>query len=57
MTGGKPENFLAAAGLSDAVDAAVALLAESGDRILTSDPSDLRTLCEAAGSRVLVVRC
>jgi hypothetical protein len=39
------------------IDATVALLAESGDRILTSDPGDLRTLCEAAGNRVLVVRC
>jgi hypothetical protein len=45
------------AGLSDAIDASVALLAETGDRVLTSDPGDLRMLCEAAGNRVMVVRC
>lgn len=48
---------LAKAGLSDAIDASVALLAETGDRVLTSDPGDLRMLCEAAGNRVVVVRC
>ena len=55
--GRKAGELLAAAGLSDAIDATVALLAASGDRILTSDPGDLRTLCEAAGTRVQVVRC
>ena len=55
--GRKAGELLAAAGLSDAIDATVALLAESGDRILTSDPGDLHTLCEAAGNRVLVLRC
>jgi len=30
---------------------------DSKGRILTSDPGDLRTLCEAAGNRVQVVRC
>jgi hypothetical protein len=37
--------------------ASVTLLAETGDRVLTSDPGDLRTLCEAAENRVKVVRC
>jgi len=55
--GRKAGELLAAAGLSDAIDATVALLAESGDRILTSDPGDLRTLCQATGNRVGVVRC
>jgi len=55
--GRKAGELLEAAGLSDAIDASVALLAESGDRVLTSDPGDLRTLCEAAGNRVVVVRC
>jgi DNA-binding transcriptional MocR family regulator len=55
--GRKAGELLAVAGLSDAIDATVALLAESGDRILTSDPGDLRTLCEAAGNTVRVVRC
>ena len=55
--GRKAGELLEAAGLSDAIDASVALLAETGDRVLTSDPGDLRTLCEAAGNRVIVVRC
>jgi hypothetical protein len=49
--------LLEAAGLSDAIDASVALLGETGDRVLSSDPSALRTLREAAGNRVMVVRC
>jgi hypothetical protein len=55
--GRKAGELLETAGLSDAIDASVALLAETGDRVLTSDPGDLRTLCEAAGNRVMVVRC
>jgi hypothetical protein len=55
--GRRAGELLDAAGLSDAIDASVALLAETGDRVLTSDPADLRTLCEAAGNRVMVVRC
>ena len=55
--GRKAGELLGTAGLSDAIDASVALLAETGDRVLTSDPDDLRTLCEAAGKRVTVVRC
>jgi hypothetical protein len=55
--GRKAGELLEAAGLSDAIDASVALLAGTGDRVLTSDPGDLRTLCEAAGNRVVVVRC
>jgi hypothetical protein len=55
--GRRAGELLEAAGPSDAIDASVALLAETGDRVLTSDPGDLRTLCEAAGQRVMVVRC
>lgn len=55
--GRRAGELLEAAGLSDAIDASVALLAETGDRVLTSDPGDLRALCEAAGNRVVVVRC
>lgn len=40
----------AAAGTSDPIDATVVLLATPGDRILTSDPSDLTRLAEAAGN-------
>lgn len=35
----------------------VVLLAEPGDRILTSDPTDLRSLAEAANNRALIVSC
>jgi hypothetical protein len=35
----------------------VALLAAPGDRVLTSDPGDLRALCDAAGNKAVVVDC
>lgn len=38
--------------MSDPVDAAVVLLAESGDRIATSDPDDIRRLADAAARLV-----
>jgi DNA-binding transcriptional MocR family regulator len=41
--------LLARAGNSDAIDATVGLLAEPGDRILTSDPADLASLTRVAG--------
>lgn len=41
----------------DVVDATVALLAESGDEMYTSDPGDLRPLCEAAGIEAVVIDC
>lgn len=41
--------LLARSGQSDAIDASVVCLAADGDDILTSDPSDLRVLAEAAG--------
>ena len=37
---------------SDVIDAAVVLLAAHGDEIVTSDPEDLRALCEVAGVQV-----
>lgn len=49
--------LLATAGTADAIDATVALLAAPGDRILTSDPADLRKLVSAAGSRSMIVAC
>ena len=49
--------LLARAGTSDPIDATVALVAESGDRILTSDPSDLRRLVAASGARAAVIAC
>jgi len=47
----------AAAGTADAIDATIVLLAAAGDRILTSDPSDLTRLAEAAGNRPVIVAC
>jgi hypothetical protein len=41
----------------DAVDAIVALLARTGDRVLTSDPNDLKRLLRAAGIAAVVVPC
>lgn len=41
----------------DVVDATVALLAKSGDRMYTSDPGDLRQLCEATGFKAVIIRC
>jgi predicted nucleic acid-binding protein len=45
------------AGTQDPIDATVVLIAEKRDRIVTSDPADLRTLAVAAEKRVAVVPC
>jgi hypothetical protein len=47
--------LLAVAGGSDVIDAAVALLAEDGDDIVTSDPADLRALISATGHHVELI--
>lgn len=47
--------LLARSDTRDAIDAAVAVLAEDGDRIVTSDPDDLQALVVASGRRVDVV--
>jgi predicted nucleic acid-binding protein len=49
--------LLGRAGTSDPVDAIVVLTAEDGDRILTSDPADIRRLSVVAGRRVAIVPC
>ncbi len=41
---------------ADVIDAALALLADEGDSLLTSDPDDLAALVAAAGVHVDVVR-
>lgn len=48
--------LLARAGRKDVVDAAVVLLAEDGDQIITSDPHDLIPLARAADLDVEIVR-
>jgi hypothetical protein len=47
--------LLARSGLADAIDGAVVCLAADGDDILTSDPSDLRALAQAAGVHVELI--
>ncbi len=47
----------ARAGTADPIDATVVLAAEPGDRILTSDPDDIRRLATAAGARAAIVTC
>jgi hypothetical protein len=49
--------LLGQAGTSDPIDATVVLLADPGDRILTSDPDDLTKLAKAAESRAVIVAC
>ncbi len=49
--------LLGVTGTSDPVDATVVLLASPGDRILTSDPSDLTPLAEAAANHAVIVAC
>lgn len=45
------------AGHHDAIDATVVAIASAGDRIVTSDPDDIRTLVAASGRPILVVPC
>ncbi len=49
--------LLAEAGMSDAIDATVVLLAKPGDRILTSDPGDLLRLATAAANGAMSIAC
>lgn len=49
--------LLGATRMKDAIDASVALLAGPGDRVLTSDAGDLRTLCARAGNKAVVIDC
>jgi len=43
--------------VSDAVDATVVAVASTGDRVLTSDPTDIRKLVSASRRSVVVVPC
>ena len=47
--------LLAVAGGSDVIDAAVVLLAEDGDDIVTADHPDLRPLASASGRHVELI--
>jgi hypothetical protein len=48
--------LLAQAGRSDVVDAALVLLADDGDQIVTSDPRDIEPLALAARRHVDLIR-
>jgi hypothetical protein len=54
--GRKAGELLARTHATDVIDSALVLLAEDGDRIVTSDPEDLRTLAAASGRHVEIVR-
>jgi len=47
--------LLAAASTADVTDAALVLLAEDGDQIVTSDPNDIEPLAAASGRHVELV--
>ncbi|MGH3252999.1 MAG: hypothetical protein ACRDOI_43245 [Trebonia sp.] len=49
--------LLGATRTKDVVDATVALLAKTADKLYTSDPGDLRALCAATGFKAVVIRC
>lgn len=55
MLGRRTGILLGRAKKADIVDAAIVLLAEDGDQIVTSDPDDLRALADAAGLHVEIV--
>src|SRR5690606_21475887 len=46
--------LLARSGTSDAIDATVMLVADDGDRVLTSDPKVLTCLAASASKRVVI---
>jgi hypothetical protein len=48
--------LLAVTGGADVVDAALVLLGEDGDHIVTTDPGDLERLAAASGRHVEIVR-
>ena len=49
--------LLARTGTDDPIDATVALVAESGDRILTTDRADIGRLVAATGIRAATIAC
>jgi hypothetical protein len=49
--------LLGRAGTEDAVDASVVAVSAAGDRIVTSDPGDIRRLVSASERSILVVAC
>ena len=56
-TRGRAGVLVGRAGTADPIDATVVLAAEHGDRLLTSDPDDIRRLLGRAGTRATIVTC
>lgn len=53
--GRRSGTLLAVSGTSDVIDAAVVLIANTADRIFTSDPDDIEHLARVAGADVEIV--
>ncbi|HCB03020.1 MAG TPA: hypothetical protein DEQ43_01980 [Nocardioides bacterium] len=53
--GRRAGSLLATSRTSDVIDAAVVLIADTADRIFTSDPDDIEHLARAAGADVEIV--
>jgi hypothetical protein len=49
--------LLARSGTDDPIDATVVIVAAPGDRILTSDPGDIRLLADAGNRTLMVIAC
>jgi hypothetical protein len=49
--------LLGKSGVTDPADATVVAVANTGDGILTSDPSDIRKLVAASGRSIRVIAC
>ncbi len=49
--------LLARSGTDDPIDATVVIVAAPGDRVLTSDPGDIRPLADAGNRTLMVIAC
>ncbi len=49
--------LLARSGTDDPIDATVVIVAAPGDRVLTSDPGDIRLLADARNRTLMVIAC
>jgi hypothetical protein len=57
MVGRRTGELLAKSKTADPIDAALVVIAQDGEAIVTSDPDDLGHLVRAARRRLLVVSC
>lgn len=49
--------LLARSGTDDPIDATVVIVAAPGDRVLTSDPGDIRLFADAGNRTLMVIAC